>query len=216
MGWFFETVDAVNSTLLDAAGEPWALLALFALCTADGLFPVVPSESLVVGFGTLAASTGEPIAVVAVVAAAGATLGDNLTFALGRMVGTDRFRWMRTPRAAAAFSRAEATLERRSASLVLTARFIPAARVAAYLAAGASAMPRRRFLLLSMTAGSSWAVFNIGIGVLAGQWVENNALLGMALAIGLALAVGLVVDRVISLTADRRARHDSPRPQRCS
>lgn len=199
--------DTVNSVLLEAAGAPWVLAALALFCLVDGVFPPVPSESLVVALAALGAATGEPLVwAVAVAAAAGAIVGDNLAFFVGRRVGTQRFRWMRRPRVATAIERAGVTLQRRSASFILTARYVPVGRVAVNLAAGASGMPHRRYLPLSILAGLSWAVFSVTVGVIAGHWVADNPLLGMTLAISIALVLGLLVDRTTQWVSARRAR----------
>lgn len=205
-------LDALNSVLLDAAGQPWVLLALLVCCTVDGVFPPVPSESLVVGLAALSAATGEPaLWAVGVAATCGAVLGDNLAFGAGRRVGTDGFAWLRRPGPTRVLARATTALDRRSASFILTGRYVPVGWVAVNLAAGASPMPYRRFLPLSVLAGLSWAVFTMGIGALAGRWVTDNPLLGMALAITIALLVGMLLDRAVQWFS-RRRRAAKPLP----
>src|SRR5690606_27852285 len=155
----------------------------------------------------VAVSSGVPnLWLVLAVAAAGAVVGDNIAFLIGRAVGTQRFRWMRRPRVQAAFDRAGAELERRSASYLITARYIPVGRVAVNMTAGATGMRHPRFLVLSVLAGISWAAYSVSFGVLAGHWVEDNPVLAMLVAIGLALAVGVVVDHLIVRWNRARAR----------
>jgi len=202
------SVDVLNDLILAAAASPWLLLVMFAVAALDGLLPPVPSETVLVAAAAVAASTGDLSVVVplAFTAAAGAVVGDNLAYALGRRVGVGRFRWMRRPRVAAAFARASDALDRRGAPLILGARYIPVGRVAVNMSAGALGYPWRRFLPLSVLGGLAWAAYGAGIGVLAGQRLEDRPLLGAAIGIVVAVVLGVVVDRL----ATARRRHAGP------
>ncbi|WP_410720630.1 DedA family protein, partial [Brevibacillus sp. SIMBA_076] len=81
----------------------------------------------------------------------------------------------------------------RAGMLVLSARYVPVGRVAVNLVAGASGLSRRRFLLLSVIAGASWAITSVTVGVLAGHLLHGNAVLGIVIGIALGLALGAVV-----------------------
>lgn len=206
-------IDTLNAFVLDAAGQPWVLAALFACCVIDGFFPPIPSESLVVGLAAVAAAGGEPnLWLLLAVAAAGATAGDNIAFLIGRRVGTQRFAWMREPKVQAALLRAGEQLDRRSAVFLLTARYVPVGRVVVNMTAGASGMRHRKFFVLSVLTGASWSAFSVGIGLLAGHWVEDNPLLGVALGLVLALALGLIVDHTVQRVDRARARRRAAEP----
>jgi membrane protein DedA with SNARE-associated domain len=206
-------LDLLNGALVDAVASPWILLIVFAVCVVDGLFPPVPSETVVVAAAVLGISTGalQPWIVV-LLAAAGAFAGDALTYAIGRAIGVRRFRWMRTRRAAATIAWAQRSLERRGASLILIARYIPVGRVAVNITAGATGYPRRRFLPLAALAAVAWAVYSVAIGVLAGHWLGENPLLGVAVGVAIAVLLGLIVDRLIALRRRRISRAASPSP----
>nr|WP_206686621.1 MULTISPECIES: VTT domain-containing protein [Microbacterium] len=170
---------------------------MFATAVIDGFFPPIPSETVLVAASAVAVSSGGTnLMLLAGVAAAGALIGDNIAYAIGRGVGTTRFRWMRRPRVAAVFDRAERTLRHRGAALILGARYIPVGRVAVNMSAGALAYPWRRFLPLSALAAVMWAVYSAAVGIFAGQWLHDQPLLSVLLGVGLALAVGIVIDRV--------------------
>ena len=151
------------------------------------------------------ASTGDLWGLVplGLVAAVGATIGDNIAFALGRRLGTTRWGWMRRPRVAAAFATAEQALTQRSAALILGARYIPVGRVAVNMTAGAVGLPWRRFLPLSILAGISWSALSLIIGLAAGSWIKDQPLVSAAIGIAVALVIGLIIDRV---AAARRRR----------
>ena len=199
-------VDVISDLVLQAVASPWLYLAMFAVAVIDGFFPPVPSETVLVASAAVAASTGRPdLVALGLVAAAGAAVGDNIAFAIGRRTGSARFAWMRRPRVAGALARAGSALDRRGAGLILGARFIPVGRVAVNLSAGALAYPWRRFALLSVAAGLCWAAYSIAIGLLAGAWLKDQPLLSAALGIVLAVGIGLLVDRLLAVRARRVA-----------
>lgn len=202
-------MDVINELILQAAASPWLLLVMFATAVIDGFFPPIPSETVLVAAAAVAASTGDmpTVILLCIVAAIGAIIGDNLAYAIGRGVGTTRFRWMRGPRVSAAFARAQGALDKRGAALILGARYIPVGRVAVNMTAGALHYPRRRYVPLSAVAGVSWAIYSAAIGVIAGQWLKGQPLLSAVIGVAFALAIGLVIDRI---SAARRRRAETP------
>lgn len=186
--------------------SPWLYMVMLAVAIIDGFFPPIPSETVLVAAAAVGASTGEVhILLLCALAALGAAIGDNIAFAIGRRLGTRRFAWMRRPRIAAAFSHAQRALDRRSAALILGARYIPVGRVAVNMSAGALGFSWRRFVPLSIIAGVSWSIFSVAIGLLAGSWVKDQPLLSAALGIALALLIGLIIDRVAAARRRRSA-----------
>jgi len=192
-------MQAINDFILAAAGQPWVLILVLVCCIIDGFFPPVPSESVVVGLAAVAATVDVPNPLLlAGVAAAGAFVGDNIAYLLGRRVGTTRWSWMRGPRMQAAFRWAGRELRKRPASLILVARFVPIGRVAVNLTAGVTHYAHLRFVGLTILSASLWAGYSVTIGLFFGQWFENNHVLGAAIAIVCAVALGIVVDLVIN------------------
>lgn len=197
-------LDGLNDLALDLAGSPWIYLMVFAFVTIDAFFPPVPSESVIVALAAISVSSGDPdLVLLTVVSIAGALCGDNIAYAIGRRVGTERFAILRRPGSVQLIARAKVELDKRAAMLILTARYIPVGRVAVNVTAGATRFPYRRFLPLSMLAAFSWSVYSVLIGVVAGSWVEDNPLLGAAIAVVIAVTVGFAVDQLL---ARRRRR----------
>ncbi|MFD1214706.1 DedA family protein [Arthrobacter sp. GCM10027362] len=193
-------MDAINVFIVDAAGQWWVYPLLFVLCTVDGFFPPLPSESVVVALAAVAVSAGVPnMWLVVLVAALGAIAGDNIAYAIGRAIGTERFAWMRRPRVAASFAWARRGLEHRGAVLILSARYIPVGRVAVNMTAGATGYSRRRFVPFTLLAGVSWALYSAAVGTLAGQWVSDNHLVAVVLSVAIAMLLGLLVDYLLKL-----------------
>ena len=155
--------------LLAAAEQPWVFVVVLFACLIDGFFPPIPSEALVVGLAALAATHGgQSLWILLVAAVLGAFLGDNVAYALGRRMGTTRFKWMRRPLMQRAFARATRDLESKAVSMILVARFLPGARVAVNLSTGATGYPRKRFVAISALSAILWAGYCVGIGALAG------------------------------------------------
>ncbi|XAS64947.1 VTT domain-containing protein [Micrococcaceae bacterium Sec5.8] len=191
-------MQAINDFILAAAGQPWVLILVFACCVIDGFFPPIPSESVVVGLAAVAAGAGVPnVALLAATAAAGAFLGDNIAYLLGRNTGTRRWAWMRGNRMQRAFRWAGAELRKRPASLILVARFVPIGRVAVNLTAGATGFPRPRFVALTVLSAVLWAAYSVAIGLFFGQWFAENHLLAVVAAVVCAIGLGVLLDVVI-------------------
>ncbi|MBY6061088.1 VTT domain-containing protein [Microbacterium esteraromaticum] len=198
-------MDLINDLIAQAVASPWLFPVLFVATVIDGFFPPVPSESVLVAAAAVLAMTDATALVpLCLLAAAAATIGDNIAFWVGRRVGTRRFRWMRRPRVAATFDHARRAMDHSAAVLVLGARYVPVGRVAVNTSAGAVGYPWRRFLPLSALAGLCWSVFSITIGLVAGTWVRDQPLLAALLGVAIALLIGVIVDRVAAL--GRRAR----------
>ena len=192
-------MQEINEFILAAAGQPWVLVLVFACCVIDGFFPPIPSESVVVGLAAVAATADIPNPLLLIATAgAGAFVGDNIAYLIGRGTGTRRWAWMRGPRMQAAFHWAGRELRKRPASLILVARFVPIGRVAVNLTAGATGYPRTKFVGLTVLSAAVWAVYSVGIGLFFGQWFEDNHLLGATIAIVCAIVLGILVDVAIS------------------
>lgn len=199
------------TSVLTAVGvSGWLLVVVFAVCLIDGFFPPVPSETTVVAGLTLAfAAHASPwmIAGVLAAAAAGAASGDSIAFAIGRRVGTDRWRWMRRPRVARALTWARGQVDRRPAALILGARYIPIGRVAVNVTAGASGMAYRRFLPISLLAALAWAGMCWLLSSVVSAWLGDTPLVATLVAVAASIVLGIVVDlvsRVISRVRERR------------
>lgn len=205
--------NGLGDLILSTAEQPWVYLLVFICCTVDGFFPPFPSESVVVGLASLVITQGVPnLWLLILVSALGAFIGDNLAYTMGRGLGTERFRWMRRPRAQKAFEWAGYEVEKRAASLILVARFIPFGRVAVNLTAGATGYSQRRFVALTGISAVAWGSYSVGIGALAGAWFEDNHLLGVTVAIAVAVLLGFLVDRIIDAVRGPAPARPKPVP----
>jgi membrane-associated protein len=196
--------------VLALTGSVWLFPALFALTVGDAFLVVLPSEIAVAALAALWASTGSPsLAGIIVVAAIAAVVGDSICYAIGRNIGTDRWRWQRQPRVARALRRAESLMRDRAAFLVFTARYIPYARIAVNLTAGSTGYPYRRFLPLSSVAGVTWALYHSLVGAFFGMWLSEQPILAIAITVAGAMTIGFIVDFVMRRLARPRTRRAS-------
>lgn len=201
-------LEQVEAFILSAASQPWVLPLAAALCLLDGVVPVFPSESVLVALASIVRD-GEPVPLAALWAAgfAGAFLGDLSAYAIGRGVGTSRFRWMHRPRVRASVVMARRNLDAHGALLLFTARFIPGGRVAVNVTAGAMRYPLPRFVALDLVSTALWSAYSIAIARLTAGWLDN-AFLQIALSVSGAALVGLLLDRVVKAVLRRRLARD--------
>ena len=193
--------------LTSVAAGPWALPALFALVLADAVLVVVPGEVAVTAAGALAAATGTPpLAAVVGVAALAAFCGDALCYGVGRFAGVERWGWMRHRRIRAAFEWAGARLSRGTATVVFTARFIPFARLAVNLTAGATRVPAPRYLGTVAVAATAWALYQAVVGAAVGGLLPGSPALAVIVSIAVAIILGVTIDAAAARWTGRRSR----------
>ena len=69
------------------SGSPWTYAFLFVIAALDVIIPLVPSETSVILAGVLASTGDLNLVLVILFAAAGAIVGDNTAYWIGRKVG---------------------------------------------------------------------------------------------------------------------------------
>jgi membrane protein DedA with SNARE-associated domain len=189
----------VEDLLTEVAASAWALPLLFVFVLGDAFLVVIPGEAAVTALGALAVSQGEPpLVAIVLVAAVAALTGDAACYLVGRTIGLERWRWMRTSRARAAFAWAALHLERRAALVLFTARFIPFARLAVNLTAGATRLPAPRYLAVAGLAALCWAVYQALIGAVVAVLVPGGPVVAVVVSVVFAVGLGLVVDAVLA------------------
>ncbi|MHC9044922.1 DedA family protein [Microbacterium saperdae] len=174
---------------------PWSLALMSVLVLGDAFFVVIPGEVAVTALGAFAVSTGSPpLWAVIVCAAAAAALGDVCCYLIGRQVGLDRWRWMRAPRIRQALGWARSRLESGTATVLFTARFVPFARLAINLVAGASHIHPPRYLALVSLAASGWAAYQAAVGAAIAAILPGGPLVAVPVSIVVAVGIGVLID----------------------
>ncbi|MFJ2550274.1 DedA family protein [Microbacterium sp. NPDC087591] len=176
---------------------PWSLALMSVLVLGDAFFVVIPGEIAVTALGALAASTGSPpLWAVICCAAVAAIVGDVCCYLIGRQVGLQRWRWMRAPRIQQALGWARRRLDAGTATVLFTARFIPFARLAINLVAGASRIHPPRYLTLVTLAAIGWAAYQAAVGAAVAAVLPGGPLVAVPVSITVAVGIGLLIDVV--------------------
>jgi membrane-associated protein len=192
--------------LLDGAlASQWLLLVIVALAVVDAILPMVPSEALIIAAGVGASVGDQDLVAVVAAASLGSFVGEVGSYVLGRGFGVAvRGRLVPgTPRAEL-FARTERTLSTRGGLILLTARYIPAGRTVAALAAGAIRFPTRRFVGYSAVGATMSAAYVALLGFLGGSAFASDPLVALVVS----LSVGTTIGAVAGLVHRRRRRAD--------
>ena len=171
----------------------------------DAILPVIPSETAVITLGVATAGSADPrIALLVLCSAAGAFLGDNLCYLLGRRFAPwiER-RFFRSEKGQRSRDWAERSLERYGMPLIIVCRFIPGGRTAVMLSCGIVRYDRRRFVIATAAAGLIWASYSFFIGRLGGKAFEDKPWAGLLLALGLALTVSVIIEAIRRIRSSR-------------
>ena len=182
--------------LVTVAGYP--LLFVIVMSESSGL--PVPGETALIAAAALASQGKLKIELVIPLAAAGAIVGDNIGYAIGRKGG----RWLLERPGAFARQRAEVLrvgepfFRRHGPKAVFLGRFVLGLRVWASWLAGATRMRWGTFVLWNALGGIAWAsavgLVAYFLGRSASNAIEGFGLYGLA-AVAIALVSGLVAHR---------------------
>lgn len=171
------------------------LLYLFGVVAFGATVPVLPTGAAV----SVAAALGEQdnallVVLVVLVGAAGAYVGDIVTYAILRAAGVglaERIGWLKKGNAAEALDKLREQLEAREIRSLLLSRLIPGGRVPVLLAASLGGYSWRRFAVADVGAATLWAVVYAAIGLL-GRAVFPQPWQGAVAAIVLVVAFSVV------------------------
>jgi membrane-associated protein len=181
-----------------AVSSPASYLIAVLVPALDAILPVLPSETAVIALGVATANQADPrIAVLVVLAACGAFIGDNVAYLLGRRLGpaVER-RFFAGERGARRRDWAVRALERFGFRIIIGCRFVPGGRTAVTLICGLVGYRRRSFVAATACAAVIWASYAFFLGRLGGQVFEDTPWAGLLIATGAAVVLSLVVEGV--------------------
>jgi membrane protein DedA with SNARE-associated domain len=197
--------EIVNvSHLVEVSGYPLLLIAVMA--ESSGV--PIPGETALITAAVLASAGKLQIELVIPIAAAGAIIGDNIGYLIGRRGG----RWLLErpgrfhSRRLQALRDGEIFFERHGPKAVFLGRFVLGLRVWASWLAGATQMRWRSFVFWNALGGICWATA-IGLlayflGHAAGNAIEAFGIYGL---VAVAIAIGGLV-----IAHRRNRRHVAP------
>src|SRR5207244_10041899 len=176
---------ALLQNLIDLlTGSLWTYPILFGICLGDAVRPALPSETAVIVCGIQAARGQLSLGWVIALAAAGAFVGDNTSYAIGRSLGQRGVnRFFSGERAQRRLAWAERFLTERGSYVLVVARFIPGGRTAATFASGLVRLPwSTRFAPFIFIAAILWSVFGSLLGYLGGRVFRDGPIYAVLLA----------------------------------
>jgi membrane-associated protein len=193
----------VTRALIDLLSTPWSYAVILGIAALDALVPVVPSETLAITGGVLAALGELHLGTVIAAAAVGAFVGDSSAYLLGRKIGPPaRERLFRGERMRRAIAWAEKQLAERGPYLILIARFVPGGRTATTFTAGTVHYKPVLFFVAAACAAVAWACYAVLLGYYGGRVFEERPFL----ALGVALAIAFGITAAVELTRKLRRR----------
>src|SRR5687767_376656 len=183
----------------------------------ETVIPPIPSEAVLGLAGVLIRSGDMNVVPVVVFATLGSIVGAIFFYWLGRLLGPrrshaflDRLPLVETEDVDRTFE----WFERHGRSAVFFGRMVPIVRSFVSVPAGVVKMPFGQFLLYTAGGSLIWNGVLIGLGVAAGDFIQNNLkYFDYAVVAAVVLGVGyLVYKRVVDVRRHRRERADAARP----
>ena len=173
-----------------------AYLLIFGFAALDVVFPVLPSEATVILAGVLAWQGRLSIVAVGLAAAAGAIVGDHLSYGLGRWTSRRGVRRSGSKVARMQMWAAQ-QLQIRGPTVLLVARFVPGGRTASTFMSGRLRFPIARFSAVTCLAGPLWAAFGASLGYLGGTMFHDHTLLATGLGVGVGVTLAALAELAI-------------------
>lgn len=190
--------------------QTWGYAVIFAAMLLENAGLPLPGETVTL-LGGYAAGSGQLQGLgVLAAAAAGAMLGDNIGYWVGRRAGWGLILRVgrllgQTPEQ---LERLRETFLRHAGKSVLLGRFVAVLRVVAGPMAGAVHMPYRRFLLCNATGALLWAGTMVSLAWLGGRWVPLATMVQGVVQFGLGalvlVALVVFIPRLLSRLEQRQ------------
>lgn len=187
----------------------WGYLVVFTAMLLENAGVPLPGETITL-LGGYAAGSGQ-LNVFAVMgsATAGAVLGDNIGYWVGRRAG-----WGLILKVGSFLRQSPEQMERRreqflrhAGKSVFLGRFVAVLRVVAGPMAGAVGMPYRRFIVCNFAGALIWASTMVSLAWLGGRWIPMERMVTGVVQFGLgALLIVVVVALVPKLISRFQSR----------
>lgn len=192
--------------------ESYGYVIVFLLVGIESLGIPLPGETALLVAAAFAALSGLDIYVVVAVAAAGAIIGDNTGYWIGRKGGMALVRRFgrRVGLNARKIDRIRSFFDRYGPKAVFFGRFVAVLRTWVAVFAGTAHMPYGRFMLFNALGGVVWSIIIGTLGFLFGtQLPRIKHYLNLVTIIALAL---IAVAVVLAILLRRRAHERHPVP----
>jgi membrane-associated protein len=191
---------------------PYSYLILFLIVfTETGLvvMPFLPGDSLLFAAGTLAGLGQLSLPMLYLVFFAGALVGDNVNYFVGKFLGPKLFREGRKSRFLKRqhLDKTHAFFEKYGGKTIIIARFVPIVRTFAPFTAGLGAMQYRHFIGYSVLGAVLWVGSCVTLGYYFGTMpvIKKN----FSIAVIVVILISLL-PAVVEVVKHRRMRAEPP------
>jgi membrane-associated protein len=179
-------------------------LLLALAVTIGSALPFVPTGEMVSGAAAVAAHSEFNVILVFLITWVCSVIGDTLMLVEARLGARKLRPWIARRKFSGKVERAQEAVTRNAFNAVVTGRLIPGGRTPVIIALGLSRFPVRRFLVADTVACALWAAVYSTLGSL-GARIANHPVWGLVIAIAFATVLGLLVGKLHSTVAERRA-----------
>ncbi len=156
--------------------QAWAAPVVFALCFAESLAFIsllIPAWAALVGIGTLIGASGLNFWPIWLAGAAGAALGDWVSYWIGQLLGTRVYHMWPLSRHPEMIPRAERFVEKWGAVAIFVGRFSGPLRATVPLVAGIFHMPFWRFQAANVSSALVWAAVLLLLGDVTSMLIKR-------------------------------------------
>jgi len=191
----FLHLDKHLSTVLQMFGGWTYALLFFTIFLETGFVvtPFLPGDSLLFAAGTFAALGDLNLALLFLVMASAAILGDTVNYWIGHYIGPRAFsgdiKYLKKEH----LDRTHEFYEKHGGSAVILGRFMPIVRTFVPFVAGIGAMTYSRFITYNVVGALLWTGLFLGLGYFFGNipLVKENFSLVIVAIIGISLLPGV-------------------------
>jgi membrane-associated protein len=200
-------IDQHLDAIIQSYGT-WTYVLVFGIVFCETGFvvtPFLPGDSLLFALGAFASRGSLDLALVLVLLAAAAILGDTVNYWAGAIVGpkvfhTESTRFLNKKH----LQRTHEFYERHGGKTIIIARFVPIIRTFAPFVAGIGKMSYGKFLAYNVVGGVAWVV----LFVLGGYYFGNLPLVKRNFTfVIMAIIVISVIPAVVEWLRHWRAEH---------
>ena len=194
--------------LKDYSSSPWFYVVLLTIAFLDSVFPIVPSETMVIIGGVSAGLHDLHWSLVILFAAVGAFSGDNFSYHIG-VFFSERLqrRYNKNDKGRQRLQWAHNQIETRGGELLVTARFIPGGRTIVTLTCGITGQSTKWFMKWSAVAASIWATYATMLGFIGGRTFQENHTKAFLVAFALAIGATIILEIIRYVRGKRSPAH---------
>ena len=176
----------------------WAYGSVVGLALVDGVVPLVPARSAIIGIGVIAGAGDHRAYPLLLLATAAAFVSDNISYWIGAHIWPSiSGRILARRRARRIWEWVEDQLRRHGSVLVALARVLPGGPTPITLSAGSLNMPIGQFRKAAAVSAVLWSAYAFGVGLAGDALAGDNLLIAFIVALMVAGSLNLGLRAVL-------------------